>query len=62
MPIQLIKHEVIPDCGSFEVQFSDGRASAYFYFEDNASRRLRPEQLTRKQALDQAEAFAGVCA
>jgi hypothetical protein len=59
MPIRLIKHEVIPDCGSYEVRFSDGRQSAYFYFEDNATRRLRPEQLTRKQALAQARTFAG---
>jgi len=59
MPIRLIKHEVIPDCGSYEVRFSDGRTSAYFYFEDNPGRRLRPEQLTRKQALDQAKAYAG---
>jgi hypothetical protein len=56
--IRIIPHEVIPDCGSFEVRFDDGRPSRYFYFEDNASRRLRPETLTRAQALEQAKAFA----
>ena len=25
--IRLIKHEVIPDCGSFEVRYPDGRPS-----------------------------------
>jgi len=34
MPIGLIKHEVIPDCGSYEVRFTDGRRSKYFYFEN----------------------------
>jgi hypothetical protein len=48
-----------PNCGSYEVQFPDGRASAHFYFEDNADRRLRPEQLTREQALDGARAAGG---
>jgi hypothetical protein len=27
MTIRIIKHEVIPLCGSFEVQFADGRPS-----------------------------------
>lgn len=38
---------------------ADMRASKFFYFEDDASRRLRPEQLTRAQALDAAKVFAG---
>jgi hypothetical protein len=59
MPIRLIKHEVIPKCGSYEIRFADGRPSRYFYFEDDlAGRRVRSEQLTRDQALDQAKAFA----
>jgi hypothetical protein len=49
--IRLIKHEAVPDCGSFEVRFPDGRASHYFYFDDIPGRRLRPEQLTRAEAL-----------
>jgi hypothetical protein len=43
---------------SFEVRFPDGRPSRHFYFEDNPGRRLRPEQLTGEEALDQAKAFA----
>ena len=31
--VRLIKHEAIPQCGSFEVRFSDGRPSQYFYWE-----------------------------
>jgi hypothetical protein len=43
--IRLIKHETLPDCGSYEVRFPDGRPSRYFYFDDVLSRRLR-EQMT----------------
>ena len=55
--VRIIKHEAVPGCGSFEVRFCDGRPSCYFYWEDNPSRRLRPDQLTRSQALEQAKAF-----
>jgi hypothetical protein len=48
----------VPGCGSYEVRFADGRVSQYFYFDDLASRRLRPEMLTREQALEQATALA----
>jgi hypothetical protein len=58
MSIRLIKHEVIPKCGSFEVLFSDGRPSKYFYWEDDPGRRLRPDQVTSDVALEQAKAFA----
>ena len=58
MPIRLIKHEAVPNCGSFEVRFPDGKPSQYFYFEDVPSRRLRPEILTSDEALEQAKAFA----
>jgi len=30
MKVKFIKHEVIPDCGSYEVRFPDGRPSRYF--------------------------------
>jgi hypothetical protein len=56
--IRIIKHEAVPKCGSFEVRFSDGRPSKFFYWEDVPSRRLRPEQLTSEEALEQAKAFA----
>ena len=30
--IRIIKHdEAVPKCGSYEVRFSDGRPSKYFY-------------------------------
>ena len=56
--IHEIKHEKVKDCGSFEVWFSYGRPSRYFYFDDVPSRRLRPEQLDRQIALRQAQEFA----
>jgi hypothetical protein len=34
--VRLIKHEAVPKCGSFEVLFPDGRASAFFYWDDVA--------------------------
>jgi hypothetical protein len=56
--IRIIKHEAVPECGSFEVRFGDGRESRFFYWDDVPSRRLRPDQLTREEALEQAKAFA----
>jgi hypothetical protein len=58
MTVRLIKHEAVPDCGSFEVWYDDGRPSVYFYWDDVKSRRLRPEQMTHKQALEAAQALA----
>jgi hypothetical protein len=57
-PVRIIKHEIVPDCGSFEVRFSDGRASQYFYWDDIPSRRLRPEQVDQETAKKQAQEFA----
>jgi hypothetical protein len=56
--IRIIKHEAVPDCGSFEVRFADGRPSVYFYWDDIFSRRLRAEQLTSEQALERARELA----
>jgi hypothetical protein len=58
MTVRLIKHEAVPGCGSFEVRFSDGRPRKHSCFDDNPGRRLKPEQLTSEEALDQAKAFA----
>ena len=58
MAIRLIKHKAVPECGSFEVRFSDGRPSQYFYWDDVPGRRVRPEQFTSEEALEQAKAFA----
>jgi hypothetical protein len=56
--VRLIKHEVVPKCGSFEVRFPDGRPSQYFYWEDLPGRRLRQDMLTSDVALEQAKALA----
>lgn len=56
--VRLIKHEAVPKCGSYEVRYPDGRPSRYFYWDDEASRRLRPELLTGDEALERAKAVA----
>jgi hypothetical protein len=56
--IRIIKHEAVPNTGSFEVRFPDGRPPKYFYWDDEPSRRLRPEQVDRKTALEAAKALA----
>jgi len=51
--IRIVPHEAVPKCGSFEVRFPDGRPSRYFYWDDIAGRRLRPDladSATAKQA------------
>lgn len=58
MGIRLIKHEAVPDCGSFEVRYDDGRPSQYFYWDDIPGRRLRADQVSSDVALEQAKAFA----
>jgi hypothetical protein len=57
-PVRIIRHSIVPDTGSFEVRFSDGRKSVYFYWDDLPSRRLRPELLTQEEAKKQAQEFA----
>ena len=41
--IQIIRHEVAPKCGSYEVRFPDGRPSKFFYWEDIPGRRLKSD-------------------
>ena len=55
--IRIIKHEAVPGCGSFEVRFPD-RPSQYFYWDDIAGRRLRPDAMDRETALEKARAVA----
>ena len=55
--IQIIRHEVVPKCGSCEVRFPDGRPSKYFYWEDIPGRRLRSEQANSKQAPRRGQGF-----
>jgi hypothetical protein len=51
--IRIIPHAPhgIPDCGSFEVWFADGRPSEYFYWDDNPGR----ASITRKPNSEEAE-------
>jgi hypothetical protein len=56
--VRLIKHEAIPDCGSFEVRYPDDRPSVYFHWDDLLSRRLNPATLDRETALEKAKALA----
>ena len=44
--------------GLFEVQFSDGRPSVYFYWDDVASRRLSANQMHSNRALEAAKTLA----
>src|SRR5258707_15808303 len=46
-----------PMCGIFEVRFPGNRPSRYCHWDDLPSRRLRPEILTREQALELAKAL-----
>ena len=41
--VRIFDTEAVPDCGSFEVRFPDGRPSQYLYWDDVASSRLRPD-------------------
>lgn len=56
--IKIRKHEAVPDTGSYEIYFSDGRRSIYVYWDDVPGRRMRPEILTRDQALEEARRIA----
>ena len=57
--IRIIKHEVAPETGYYEVRFGDGRLPTFFHWDDNPGRRLmRTHKLTGKQAFEQARALA----
>jgi hypothetical protein len=56
--VRLIKHETVPNCGSYEVRYSDARPSQFFYWDDDPGRRLDPNTLTSEQALERAKATA----
>ena len=58
MKIRVIKHEVVPDCGSYEVRFPDRRPSKYFYFENLPGRELRPDRVEQAVAEQNAKRFA----
>jgi hypothetical protein len=56
--IRIIKHEIVPGSGSYEVRFPDGGPSKYFYFENLPSRRLRPGLVEQSAAELAAKAYA----
>jgi len=56
--VRLIKHEAVPKCGSYEVRFSDGRPSRFFYWDDEPGRRLRPDLLTGEMAEQHTKTLA----
>jgi hypothetical protein len=56
--IRLIKHEAVPKCGSYEVRYSDGRPSHFFYWDDIPGRRLNPALVDGQTALERAKAVA----
>jgi hypothetical protein len=55
--IRIIKHEVVPDCGSMD-PLPQGRPSRHFYWDDIPARRMRPETFDRETALEKAKAVA----
>jgi hypothetical protein len=60
-PVRIIPHSPpgIPDTGSFEVRYADGRPSAYFYWDDNAGRRAISMGMTSQdEAREAAKALA----
>lgn len=61
-PVRIVPHSPvgIPDTGSFEVKFSDGRDSVYFHWDDNAGRRAisMSTTMTQAQARKAAQEFA----
>jgi len=61
MKIRLFKHTAapaVPDSGSYEVRFPDGRGSVYFYWDDNPGRRSTTRKLSSEEAERQAKELA----
>jgi len=56
--VRIIKHEAVPDTGSFEVRFADGSPSQYFYWDDQPNRWLNPAITDSDTALERAKAVA----
>jgi hypothetical protein len=56
--IRIIKHESVPQTGSYEVRFPDGRPSVYHCFDDNPGRRSITEKMTSEEALQAAKTLA----
>ena len=56
--IRIIKHEIIPDTGSIEVKYADGRKSVYFYWDEDPGRRSIRGTMTLDQAKEEARELA----
>jgi hypothetical protein len=58
--IRIIPHALrsIPDSGSFEVWFADGRPSQYFYWDDNPGRASTTRKTDQDEAREAARALA----
>jgi len=57
-PVRIFRHEKVPNTGSFEVRFADGRPSQYFYWDDLPGRRLQPDLRTSDKAEVKAKELA----
>jgi hypothetical protein len=61
--LRLLKHTAapsVPDSGSFEVRFPDGRESIYFYWDDNLGRRSITMALSSEEAELKAKVLARI--
>jgi hypothetical protein len=61
MKIRLIKHTAepeVPDNGSYEVRFPDGRPSVFFYWDDNPGRASITRAMTSDEAARKAQELA----
>jgi len=61
MRVRLLKHTAapdVPDAGSYEVRFADGRPSVFFYWDDNAGRRAIIHAMSSKEAEREAKDLA----
>lgn len=57
-PVRIRKHEAVPQCGSYEVYFADGRPSVYFYWDDDPGRSSVTQKESGAVALEKAKALA----
>lgn len=61
MKIRLLKRTsapAVPDAGSYEVRFPDGRESLYFYWDDNPGRASITHAMNSKEAERKAKELA----
>ena len=56
--IRILKPEVVPQTGSYEVRFPGCRPSVYHYFDDDPGRRSITETMSGSETLQAAKALA----